>query len=338
MSKAMGAEQWARLKKRQIALRVKTPMADWRTHRNQQRSANGKDTPALALQATAPLPSSPFFILGHPRSGTTLFREILNRHPALFIPPENGSIESMYDAFISRRNLSWDQAVDGVLDAFKDGYQFKFWCSDLPSLKQQALALPSEEQSFARLFDLIYRDFAGETAVAAKCWGDKSTPGYFSYLPKIEQTFPAARYIHLIRDGRDCAVSCVKAGFYSKSHVVAANAWTDNMYYCRRLARRVGERYLSIRYEDLTDEPTEWIKKVCQFLELDFHPSMLETTPATTENNSGKDYVAAIAHHPNVRKPISKSYAGKWKTELPAELIDQIQAITRNELAREGYH
>jgi Sulfotransferase family len=283
--------------------------------------------------ATHGLPSRPFFIIGNPRSGTTLLRSILSYHPEVFIPPENGALGRMIRAFGTNRCHPWIAVVAAVLEEFRRGYAFPYWKVDLEEVQYAAEALPVEEQTLAWLINLIYLQYGSIHAPGKKRWGDK-TAGNSSYLKKIDLVFPEALYIHAVRDGRDSIVSNVKAGF-AKSYVRAAYTWKDNIRNCRRFGRKLRSqnRFFEYRYEDLISAPEKTVFAVCHFLGLEPTATMLRYQGVNTHLPD----VFTISHHRNVTKPIFHDSIGTWKTQLPKSEMPSVLKTIRKELALFGY-
>ncbi|MFK7964981.1 MAG: sulfotransferase [Burkholderiaceae bacterium] len=279
--------------------------------------------------------TDPFFILGNPRSGTTLLRETINRHSLLFIPPENGQLQAMMRAFGGMRRAPWHQVVDAVIDSFSMGYEVQYWSPDLDELKAEAKSLKPPSRSLAAIFDLVYRAYGAKEAPGKAYWGDKSTPGHFEYLGKLNHVFPQSKFVYIVRDGRDSVLSCIRAGFYSKSVVKAAYAWADNNRQCRLFGDRCGrERFLQIRYEDLVESPERELTRVFQFLGFRFESSTLQASPSAA--NASPD-VRSLEHHQNVLKPISASSVGNWRRGLTSECVEAIMPIIKTELRVHGY-
>ncbi len=279
---------------------------------------------------------NPFFVVGHPRSGTTLLRAILCRHPELFIPPENGNLWRMIRAFGGLRGQSWEMVVDAVLQAFSEGYEFERWGIEIDTLRKLALALPRERRDLASLISLVYLQYGNTHAAGKQIWGDKTTPGSFDYLGKLSRVFPAAAYIHIVRDGRDCVASCVKAGFYERNYSVAATAWRDNVRACRRFGSRIADagRYLEIRYEDLVADPERQIPTLCEFLGLSIDRAMFQHSQGIGQELPD---VGSISHHQSVSRPIFTGSVGKWKREIPGIEQAVVLKIVQSELERCGY-
>lgn len=278
----------------------------------------------------------PFFVLGSPRSGTTLLRSILCAHPDVFIPPENGAFLRMIRVFMSLRTSTWDAVVTGVLDAFREGYEFDKWAIDLDTAKLAATSLPPEARSLVALIDLLYAGYGETHAPGKRSWGDKSTPGNYDYLGKLSLVFPNALYVHIVRDGRDCVASCIRAGFFDESYYEAAYAWRDNVKACRRLGGHLAPgRFLEIRYEELVSSAPEAVARLCEFLRLTPVDSMLE--PHRGSARAVPD-VERVEHHANVRRPISTDSLGKWRSQLPSAQMGLVNRILGPELRACGYN
>ena len=324
-----------------LKFRIKRQSSLLRGHLTKLRDRQIYPLPTFSGGATLPLSSiddqigEPFFILGSPRSGTTLLREIVNRHPHLYIPPENGSILRMIQAFVANRREPWLVAVERVLDEFEQGYEAQYWNLNKAALLLNAEEVKPSQQSLATLYELIYREYGARMQPEKRRWGDKSTPGKFSYLDKMNLVFPQSKFINIVRDGRDCVASAVKAGFFEKSFIRAAYAWSDNETFCRRFGASLGEhRYHSLRYEDLLDDPDKSLKQICAFLNEDFYPSMLDS--AESLKLASPD-VKSIAHHKNVLRPLNKDSIGKWKHQIPLNMQTRVCAILHKQLAYYSY-
>lgn len=270
----------------------------------------------------------PFFIVGNPRSGTTLLRFILSSHPRLYIPDETGFIPFLRldpQAKLSRDqvkrvltrvgklNLNWHGLVDDV-EAFYD-----------------ALA----EKTLPHVLDALYRrriaDHADPDAVR---WGDK-TPSYVRYIPLLSQIFPSAQFVHVIRDGRDATLSAQKKWgtqrWYMDNYYLLKN-WVRNVEAGRATGRALGSgRYLEIHYEALVQTPRPELKKLCTFLNERFHPAMLDHTRLARERIGPQGHV-------EVRREISTRSVQRWRREMTAfdrKLADRIAGVTLTTLGYE---
>jgi hypothetical protein len=277
---------------------------------------------------------APFFIMGHPRSGTTLLRAILSQHAAVFIPPENGTLGPMLRTFIAHRRHAWPVVASAVIDKFCQGYEFQHWQLDLDPLRKNAEALPSTEQSLAGLIHLIYRTYGIQHAPGKDRWGDKTVPGNTAYAEKIDLVFPQARFVHLYRDGRDCITSAVKAGFFGRDYIRAAYMWKDHMRQACYFGNRIlpQNRFFEISYEELVLQPEKSLTNLCHFLNLEPSADMLHYDGTVHMTD-----VKSIGHHTNVNKPIFQSSIGNWRHQLPKSERRTILKIIEKELSLFGY-
>jgi Sulfotransferase family len=223
-------------------------------------------TPAIdvVLKSSSVIFPAPF-IVGVGRSGTTLLRLMLDAHPELCIPPETG--------FIPAAMKSLCDAADPRHDFAKVISEFETWpdFNLSPQRLYDALKFePSELPAWIRAF---YRLYAARFAKTR--WGDK-TPVYSRHMTQIETILPEARFIHLIRDGRDVALSVRPLWFAPGKDIESlARDWKRRIEETRELSRNCAH-YLEIHYEALVTRPEAELRKICAFIHLDYHPQMLE--------------------------------------------------------------
>lgn len=316
------------------AMRAGLPLLEARDWFRLRRWPPGGD----AWPASGPLPvaTAPFFIVGSPRSGTTVLRAIIQGHSDLFIPPENGTLGSMIREFSLVRKQPWSAVVGKMLDEFALGYEFCHWELTLDELRAGAMELPPDQRSLARLIDLIYRAYGDRQAPQKRRWGDKSTPGSFHYLYRLSLVFPAARYIHIVRDGRACVASSVRAGFFNHDYLGAALAWQFNIRSAKRLREQCADasRFLEVRYEDLITRTEDTVTAICAFLGVAVEPAMLAHSEQIDRT---VPEIAEVEHHQNVGQPLFSQSLEKWKQEIPADKLRSVQQVLATDLASFGY-
>jgi hypothetical protein len=270
----------------------------------------------------------PIFVVGCPRSGTTLLRLMLDAHPHLAIPPESHFIPQ-----VARVRSRYERG--GGFDAERmarqvfAGIRFQDW-----HLPQEAVLAairerrPRDLAGAVECFFVAYADAHGKPR-----WGDK-TPGYSIELPLLSQLFPDARFVHLIRDGRDVAVSLMEVPRPPRSFAEAAQVWAFRVAKGRRDGEPLGpDRYLELRYESLVDDPETALKAICAIADLDYGPSMLEyhrEDPAASvpERNWG--------HHRNLAMPPTKGLRD-WRTRMRDADQQLFEAVAGGELTALGY-
>lgn len=217
----------------------------------------------------APMP----FIVGSPRSGTTLLRLMLDAHPALAIPPETGFLAMPFEGFDARGTAADQRAwfCDAVTDFPPGAPGWQDFGIDKASFARALEAL--EPFTPADGFRLFYRLYAARFQKAR--WGDK-TPLYGLHLLHLQQLLPEAHFIHIIRDGRGCAASLREQWFSpGRSMAEQARHWCGNVATTRRHGASC-RHYLEVRYEKLIVDTEAELRRVCDFIELGFHPAMLD--------------------------------------------------------------
>ncbi|MFZ0547488.1 MAG: sulfotransferase [Candidatus Promineifilaceae bacterium] len=254
-------------------------------------------------QSTACPGESPFFIVGNPRSGTTLLTFILSSHPRIHIPGETGFLPQLTK--YNQGQLTPEQVAEIIRTITRLNRK---WRGVVTDEKEFYDALPSH--SLACVLDCLYRLQTQKFNVER--WGDK-TPSYVRYIPQIANIFPNAQFIHIIRDGRDSALSAQKRWgtkkWYMDNYYLLKN-WEANVQAGRRAGKNLPpSRYLEIKYEDLVQKPREIIEQVCNFLNETFHEDMLEHSKLAQK-------VITPAGHTEVLRPINTRSLERWREEM----------------------
>jgi protein-tyrosine sulfotransferase len=272
---------------------------------------------------------APFFIVSSGRSGTTLLRKKLLEYAHIHIPPESDDLiprNARY--FILSQQKEWFQLAQDIFAVFKSSPCFPFWHMDLDRLLEPVKKVPLHEQSYAKLIDMIYRHHAGDDGAPLLKWGDK-TPFLMYFLPWLRATFPAAKYIHLFRDGRAAVNSMKKYQGYTLER--AAIRWRDSirLFELHKNVMSPGN-ILEISYEDFVLDPQRHIDAIFSFLEL---PKTLRQS--ASETLLGDD---VLPHHVNLSKPVTNEHVDRWKEELTHREIQELNRLLKKELRLKNYH
>jgi len=143
--------------------------------------------------------------------------------------------------------------------------------------------------------------------------------------------FPNAKYINLIRDGRDVVSSYLKMGRYT-SIEDASRRWIQSIRLARKFGKNKEKQYLEVRYENLVSNPSKEVKKMCNFLNINYFNDILNPD----ERSKLKD-VKTHSHYSNVKKPITTKSIGKYKKNLSDSQIKKVEKLLHNELVKLGY-
>jgi hypothetical protein len=161
-------------------------------------------------------------------------------------------------------------------------------------------------------------------------WGDK-TPRYVEHIPEIARLFPDARFIHLIRDGREVALSYADVDFGPKNVARAAKLWGDRVRAGLRDGRPLGDHYLEVMYPDLTEDTEATLRDICKLVELDFDPVMLD--PEATSKGA---LDRAERYNPHVREG-AKRHVRSWQTDMPASQQEMFEVVAGDVLSSLGF-
>ena len=212
----------------------------------------------MAMDALAGDSAPPIFVIGSPRSGTTLLRLILDSHPHISCGEETHFLRDL-EAIVGR---NWDLVASYGLDR-------EWWLDRIRSL---------------------YDDFQAEVLSRSgkTRWAEKD-PTYTLYLGFIEELFPEAVYVHLLRDGHDVVASFRDRWGYTSAARAARTEWARYVQAARALGTRLPrERFLELRYEDLVSNPEAEGQRLFDFLGEAWDPAVLDFDP--TEHNATDRY------------------------------------------------
>lgn len=289
----------------------------------------------------------PIFICGHPKSGTSLLRALLDGHPQLVVYPEESVFFRRY--LPKAINLSIDKqlklAEQYLIHIFT-------WNQDSPPASQ--IDFPDRDYSdisFAAVREEMRNILSahparnpGDVLSAAvlafgqvtthlndetKYWVEKS-PYNEHYIEKIYDWWPQARCLHVVRDPRDNFLSYQRkhpdwtAEFFTKNWIKSTATGLQNR-------ERYGEdHYLVLRFEDLVQSPKDTLHHICDFLQLDYHPSLTKPTRA------GKSWAGNSMFDQDF-SAIDSAPIGRWREQLSSGDANVISSMAKQQLRQLDY-
>jgi hypothetical protein len=266
----------------------------------------------------------PVLVLGVRRSGTTLLRVMLDRHSGLAVPDESYFVPQLADRHL--RHVDPDDFVDDLrrIDTLAE------W--DVPLEKVRARL--TERMPIGAAIGAVYAVYAEERGKAR--WGDK-TPMYMQNLRLLERLFPDAFFVHLIRDGRDAALSFLSMpkGLMTETWMqprdvsAFASQWRAEVKAAQRLGRRVGDRrYLEVRYEDLVGDLESVLRRISTFARFPYEPAMADY--------AGNVDVSAKPHQQSLKRPPTPGLRD-WRVQMSPEDVGAFDRVAGDLLAELGY-
>jgi hypothetical protein len=263
---------------------------------------------------------APFFIVGSARSGTTLLRLMLNAHSQVGVPPESRFICEFWSG-------ETEIEVTGYLTRLAAHKRFQLW--DLPIHTVRSEIGDRDRIPFAEAVDATFHAWA--RVHGKNRWGDK-TPRYVECMPVILGLFPDARFVHLVRDGRNVALSYADIPFGPKTAAKAAELWARRVRVGMEQGRSMERgHYIEMVYEDLVEDPLGEVKTLCDFIDLEFEPDMLNYT----EKARSAMLPSAQTLNPHISE---KPHAVRaWQNEMPDEHVEIFEAVAGDVLSELGY-
>jgi len=286
-----------------------------------------------------------FFILGRPRSGTTLLTTLFNAHPNIRIAPEFPVILFLYQRF--KKVKKWDE---GTIRTFVDHvfYFARFHTRRVENLKLDKEYIIKElckykDNGSIQLFLKSINYFAYSVYEKEETlWiGDKN-PVYSISANRLRKIFPEAKFICIIRDYRDNFVSIKKLAEKEvavEAPVVSLQA--DRWRYFTRmflgLKRRFPDKYCILRYEDLVTEQEATFRSLCDFLGIVYDPSVFDFHKKRDETVNAYGNYIYEKFHENLLKPVNTGRMNTWQTVLSGEDVMMADQIVGKYADQMGY-
>ena len=294
-------------------------------------------------------------IVGVARSGTTLLRLMLDAHPELavtheagFIPMASNLTNPLSRMFYRRlKNTAKDGSWLNSLreEFFRTLTESSTW--DDFHISREAFAealLQLEPFSISQGLRTFFRMYA--MRFDKPRWGDK-TPFYTEYLPVVHNLLPEAHFIHIIRDGRDAALSARGLPFSSNDIEVIARNWVRQIRLARSNARIC--HYLEIRYEDLLHTSSDVLREICEFINLPYdrrmedyylHANERLDELGTAYKSNGAVFAtknSRLGIHSLTSRPPEPKRIGRWKTEMDKKELATFKRVAGDLLDELGY-
>ncbi len=276
--------------------------------------------------------TAPVFVVGGPRSGTTLLSAMLAAHSAFDCGPETHFLSRWSRLAQSERErildpADWPERATAYVCSLSLGKQPIYPMFGLEREEVRAW-MAVRPPSLATMLESLTAQRAARAG--APRWVEK-TPRHLEVPELIVETWPQARIVRIVRDPRDAAVSLTKVPFGTPSLLT-------NLSVLARMNEAAADFYresgvaLTVRYEDLVATPERELRRICGFVDVDYEPGMLE-------DRSGATGVAAEHEwwKGDATGPLDRSRSGRWAEEMPPE-VQHYAAINLGPLLEEhGY-
>jgi Sulfotransferase family len=273
-----------------------------------------------------------FFIIGRPRSGTTMLRTMLDAHPNVLIPLEFSNLIHLQYKY-AKTNFWTKENLEEIYKDFINTYAVKQWNIDKEDLYKNLLSCTGEHK-FEKIVKIIYSHYQSSfTKKEMLIIGDKS-PINSLYIKKLNQiSFNKAKYIYLTRDPRDNIASMKKFSIFSPSTAILANYWKQSAKQYYQLKKIDADRFIHVKYEDLLTQTEEELKKICIFLDIPFKKEILDYSKQ--KQNYSDDFVKQWQD--KLFSAPDKSNIALWKKNMSDKEIRKIDYYCGKYLNKTGY-
>ena len=282
---------------------------------------------SLRAEAGTTRNKAPVFVLGCGRSGTTLlYHMLLSAGGFAVYRAESNAINLLEPRF---GNLSRERNKKRLMDAWLGSKLFERSGLDAESIKAKVVAECQNGGDFLRI---IMGEMARNQNVER--WAD-CTPEHLLHLERIKETIPDALIIHIIRDGRDVALSTAKLGYVRRlwwdrtPHVMVSGLyWEWMIRRGREVGRKLGPDYTEVRFEELISNPRATLAKLSGFInqELDYDHILKVGIGSVSEPNT------SFKGADEKFNPL-----GRWRKSFTPEHLAMFEALVGNTLEELGY-
>ena len=272
---------------------------------------------------------APIFIIGHPRSGSTLLTSILGEHSMVAALPETHFVRSsLYGGTPLERWLA-----DGSLEKKVSFIYLNIRLQDTgiteEAFLKYCMVKHVDHRNPAQLFQAfleLCKENGGKEFIVEK------TPAHIVFAEEIMEWFPNAKIICIVRDARDAVESLLKVSWTHSNPARHAIYWAWCVRRAGFLKREFKERVEIVRYEDLLTKPEDTLSKLCGFLNLSFESKMLA-------DNRAESIVPAweSGWKTESRSALNPGRVFNWKKNSAPTFVSEISGYVDKELKLMGY-
>jgi LPS sulfotransferase NodH len=278
---------------------------------------------------------SPIFIVGNPRSGTSLLRLALNSHPLICIPPE-----SHFFLWLESKFNSWNlkEGFDIYLTDLYNSTKFETWKINKNELLK--FLIKNSPKNYSELNALVYKFYSLKNGSDNSYWGDKNKL-WKEKLYRTKHYYPNAKFIHIYRDGRDIACSYrevnqkkIKSRYAPKlpnKIEDIALKWKQNIKFISQFLNTLeSDNFYEVSYEKLVQDNTKVLSNICNFLNVKYPNKGLSHLELS--DNFFDEPIEFLQWKGKTKKPLDIKNIGKYNKNMPSWEIDIFNEICEQEL------
>jgi len=236
-----------------------------------------------------------------------------------------GGIQSRY--FPNSRPSYLSELIDDVVVLTKT--HLNPWDIDLNS---EVIKAKLKNASLWEVFRVVNEIYAEK--YQRPYWCSKE-PGLFKHISEIAEYLPNAKFVYLVRDGRDVAASMLRGHLHEFHVYFAAQTWACSQRYCLSALAdpTVGGRIYLVKYENLIGSPEDVMRDLMGFIGLEFEESQLQYY----RNEKVVEHSKRFSFWSNLARPINGKNKGGYKSSLGAKSIEIFESVAWGEMEALGY-
>jgi hypothetical protein len=271
----------------------------------------------------------PIFVVGFPRSGTTLLAGLLSAHSRMICGPETEFFTDLESANRGNRlcrSAAWpEEASNYIYSIYDDGSVLANYGV---TRAEFAETLRQRERSPQAILEGLTETYMRQHG--KQRWIEK-TPTHLIRTRTIRRHYPDAPIVRILRDPRDVALSMLKVPWGPRSYAAAILEW---QFFDERSAPffEADSNTMTLRFEDLLQDPEGQLRRLCHFLGEEFEPGMMNTSESIMHVNRSRE-----PWKQKVGEPLDADRLGVWRRETTPEHQAQAEAIVGDRLRAYGY-
>lgn len=271
----------------------------------------------------------PVFVVGMGRSGTTMMRLMLDRHPALAVLSETSFGARVWERRWGFRLVAQDR---DLREEFLDGWIDSLQCADMENqgtdwnaYRTKVLAREPSLSCFLSVLGEMRAEQTGKVR-----WGEK-TPTHVYYLRTLDRMWPGMLAVNLVRDPRAVAASWMSAGFSRTADPLAvALEWRRNVRLAEEAALQ-GVSVLTVRYEDLVENPGSTLAQVCAHTGLGFTDDLINFHESASKAAPPHAWLQKLS------SPLHATPSNTWRGRLSEEDVLYVEVLTHSLMEQYSY-
>jgi hypothetical protein len=264
-----------------------------------------------------------FFIVGCPRSGTTMLASLLDKHTKIAVPPET----HFFDQTVKIHELDYKLNHHDLIKDLENNFRIQDIEIDYNDFTE--FFVTNYESTYKGLFQALSDYYINKNQKSI--FGEK-TPNHLLHIDEILKLFPHAKIILIVRDGRDVVMSLKAVPWIHNDVKRLSYLWNNRISYGNYITKKYSNNVYKVYYESILDTPKEELKKIMHFLDMELEEQQLDSSIKTSVMPEWEK-----AWKANINKQVTSSNKSRWKEKATREEKCIMNYVMKHSLKREQY-